>query len=73
MPMPQTNPYYLWESFLRGCFDFLTNVVSICDTGEYDACSLVGDPTRVLPRKYFTLGLYAVSTGLHLCPADYHT
>ena len=68
MPTPQTNQCCSWESFLRGCFDFLTNVVNICDTGEYDASSLVGDPTLVPPRKYFTLGLYAVSTGMHFYP-----
>jgi len=41
--------------------------MSIRDTGDYDASSLVGDPTLVPPRKYFTLGLYEVSTSLRLC------
>ena len=40
-------------------------VVSICDTGGYDAYSLVGDATLVPARKYFTVSAYTVSTSPH--------
>ena len=64
---PQINPYCGWECFLRACFDLLTQNLSICDTGGYDAYSLVGDATLVPARKYFTVAAYTVSTSC-ICP-----